>query len=80
MTTTTDIRCGTCNLCHGYDERNKGLDPFMELANKVMAATLRLGVGICVDEPTQPFLVDLDGRMPCGGESWEPRPQGGINW
>lgn len=77
---TTDIRCATCARCHCYDGHNKGLDPYMELANKVMAATLRLGVGICVDEPTQPFLVDLDGRMPCGGESWEPRPQGGINW
>ena len=77
---TTDIRCGTCGRCHRYERREFGMDPYMELANKVMAATLRLGVGICVDEPTQPFLVDLDGRMPCGGESWEPRPMGGINW
>ncbi len=75
-----DRTCATCGLCHRHDERNPGLDPYMELANKVLAATLRLGVGICTDEPSQPFLVDLDGPMPCGGESWEPRPQGGINW
>ena len=77
--TTTDIRCGTCGLCHRHERREFGEDPYAELRNKVLAATLRLGVGICTDEPSQPLLVDLDGPMPCGGDSWEPR-MGGINW
>ena len=71
--TDNDKTCATCGLCHRHERSEFGMDPYSELRNKVLAATLRLGVGICTDEPTQPFLVDLDGAMPCGGESWEAR-------